>query len=90
MSIKNIDIGVVLNDYESMVISRITGSLINWWLRFPDHGALQPIDDEIMPLVDSAMMDITHRIICNKIVSWCSLCKMISVAAQSLDREVNA
>jgi hypothetical protein len=25
--------------------------------------------DEIMPLVDSVMMDITQRIICNKIVS---------------------
>jgi hypothetical protein len=34
-----------------------------------NHGALQPIDDEIMPLVDSAMMDITHRINCNTIVS---------------------
>jgi hypothetical protein len=37
-------------------------------IEVPNHGALQPIDDEIMPLVDSAMMDINHRIICNKIV----------------------
>jgi hypothetical protein len=30
---------------------------------------ITPIDDEIMPLVDSAMMDITHRINCKTIVS---------------------
>jgi hypothetical protein len=28
-------------------------------IEVPNHGALQPIDDEIMPLVDSAMMDDT-------------------------------
>jgi hypothetical protein len=81
MSFGNIDIGVVLNDNESPIKSWFTGLMINWWLGFPNHGALQPIDDEIMSLIDSVMMDIIHRIICNKIVSWCSRCKLISVAA---------
>jgi hypothetical protein len=43
MAIGNIDICVVLNDKQSLVNPLFTSSLVNWWLRFSDHGALHQL-----------------------------------------------
>jgi hypothetical protein len=43
MSIGNINIGVVLNDKQSLVNPLFASSLVNWWSGFFDHGALHQL-----------------------------------------------